>query len=1548
MHFSGGRELSVTLTPSSVLPLQLTEADDDDDIQPSSEKLLLESSSAAVSTRGSLQYSSLHQGTPPKRKLSDDENADKVLSEIPLKLRRTDDVTESSESEDHRVIVNYSKLTKKELEISPKQQKLLPRNVKSPHLSKAAKQITFNLGDAGGSNKPTLFPYSESMIENVDLPSLSFTSKEEVTGVQDFPRRLPVDTEEESSDNIESARKVSRLSSDHPLDIVDDFDKDSDVEIIEDKNRSIEVVYEKSRSKSSYEEVGSQDFSLMLSGSQLDSPYSSEAGQRFSDRKCSKDLLTKHPSQTLPNLPESEDLKCHGTLSSSSDEGPAEGVGDTMYTLPATQAEEICRPAVLTQPNIDPLISLPITSSFELREADVQSKKKREEVTSQEVIRSQSPGGERKPTLKQSLCREESMPSQSIAKLKMPEILTPYSQEFLVSPESESLFVKAATAAKERVQLEVKRMEEKKVKEKGIESKSDSSFEGMDASSEKVYEPPLSSEFKTENRASIPFSGLQSCHPSPFTPVTSHSQHLPSHSTNIFGSNKKDDISTPGLQSFADETDGEDEGHSFRKRKKCRTKPPQPSEIEVESHSAVRKEFMHNFHAEFVIDSFKSGSGESIASTLASQDTEILVDKSNVFSHDEFIKAGYTWKERQMQVVEYLHPITNKRYLAVVDSSCEYKNPVTHENLYVVYEGELGSVSKIHVQHITGVPISSTSSLIRSGRVSDVSMLSRISSSSGSGYLGDKSSSSGASHRSSMLSTVESSRLSIGSVVTLPSPPREKKDFDSLRDDGLFVVPVGPAKILPTTKTNTESPKLITIDGCTSTENVTPKHKQYNVPRLDSSSSESSTPAKPPQRRGKGKKSVTPRKIESELSDLETKQGPRDSPDKQALSGVKKKTEDIALAGNDDKDKAVSPLSDIFQFMPENLRELLENSQLPLSEEEEEAFVLQGGADEEKQLAQVMKRVREVDLKPGLLVFARFVDNNFYSALLKERDGPERWKLEFLLDQKYMSVRDVYILPTDILPRGHTCYIKHSIDQFSDACVVKGHMTIESTFLHVVETERGITKRVAHSHMVLSASQAHELLQARLNFRSMVASPGRDVSLHNIVAGRRRRTPNILLSPSRKVDDNLESTEEEFEELAKSLDSSNSKKTLSRGNRGGKQRALSVLPEESESVMENVATPGTPKGHKRVGVSRKPRTPKTPKTSQNVVSNKGDNSESNFAPQMRSDFECIKEEAPPPPLKKRGRSTGQKSSSTQTPQKQSTTVESIPSTDPRLGPLPAEGCQIFTGFVILLTNGDKNIKKRNDPEDEDLPPFDRDYLELQFTRGGGQVLEKYAEAEIILGEEGRPVVTKPTPSKAKTKSMSTSTTSVILLISNTYCRTAKYMQCLAAGIPIVSFQWIISSICQNDCANWKAFLLPSGSDESGSLYEQKLVLKEGGQRSSPLVLKGEKIYLASSSSPDFTSLWQPLLCSAGAEVRVRPVKSGNLNRVFIKTVTVVVADATIPDNEMQRAQSLGIPVVSSEWVIQSLVRGKRLGYRDHPQFIQNAGVSSTKPRLDEK
>lgn len=49
---------------------------------------------------------------------------------------------------------------------------------------------------------------------------------------------------------------------------------------------------------------------------------------------------------------------------------------------------------------------------------------------------------------------------------------------------------------------------------------------------------------------------------------------------------------------------------------------------------------------------------------------------------------------------------------------------------------------------------------------------------------------------------------------------------------------------------------------------------------------------------------------------------------------------------------------------------------------------------------------------------------------------------------------------------------------------------------------------------------------------------------------------------------------------------------------------------------------------------------------------------------------------------------------------------------------------------------------------------------------------------------------------------------------------------------------------------------------------------------------------------------------------------------------LVVGDASLPEDEEQRARQLGLQVVSTEWVIQSLIQGTQLS---HEAFLRPLG-----------
>ena len=120
----------------------------------------------------------------------------------------------------------------------------------------------------------------------------------------------------------------------------------------------------------------------------------------------------------------------------------------------------------------------------------------------------------------------------------------------------------------------------------------------------------------------------------------------------------------------------------------------------------------------------------------------------------------------------------------------------------------------------------------------------------------------------------------------------------------------------------------------------------------------------------------------------------------------------------------------------------------------------------------------------------------------------------------------------------------------------------------------------------------------------------------------------------------------------------------------------------------------------------------------------------------------------------------------------------------------------------------------------------------------------------------------------------------------------------------------------------KNYYLPVG----WSISEEREI--EQSEHNSLEKLKGgifEGIHiLLSSSNNSFINDWKPLLARLGASISCR--MKGKFDR-SLKAVDVVVGDGSkTPTTIFQSANEKKIPVVTSVWIIQSLITGNRTPY----------------------
>ncbi|XP_051564760.1 TP53-binding protein 1-like isoform X2 [Myxocyprinus asiaticus] len=234
------------------------------------------------------------------------------------------------------------------------------------------------------------------------------------------------------------------------------------------------------------------------------------------------------------------------------------------------------------------------------------------------------------------------------------------------------------------------------------------------------------------------------------------------------------------------------------------------------------------------------------------------------------------------------------------------------------------------------------------------------------------------------------------------------------------------------------------------------------------------------------------------------------------------------------------------------------------------------------------------------------------------------------------------------------------------------------------------------------------------------------------------------------------------------------------------------------------------------------------------------------------------------------------------------------------GPLP-ENSSLFMGFVFLLTASSESERESNlqssdvDEEYVQRAPYNKEYTVRQLEAGGGMILPDFNEEQC----------------KAAYQS---------LLIADQHCRTRKYLMCVAGGVPCVSQIWVRDCCQEKKLLNYRNYLLPAGQGPEGRIVEWH-------PRCNPF--KALKVLLILEDRVD---LWTSLL-SMGGVAKVHHHKE-NQDISDIPAVKFDLAVTASPCEELKHVAK-DIPVVSLEWLIQSLICGKCLGYDSNSEFCHN-------------
>ncbi|KAM6943544.1 TP53-binding protein 1 [Xenentodon cancila] len=241
------------------------------------------------------------------------------------------------------------------------------------------------------------------------------------------------------------------------------------------------------------------------------------------------------------------------------------------------------------------------------------------------------------------------------------------------------------------------------------------------------------------------------------------------------------------------------------------------------------------------------------------------------------------------------------------------------------------------------------------------------------------------------------------------------------------------------------------------------------------------------------------------------------------------------------------------------------------------------------------------------------------------------------------------------------------------------------------------------------------------------------------------------------------------------------------------------------------------------------------------------------------------------------------------------------------GPLP-QNTSLFMGFAFMLTassESDRLTNKISSDDEEDYVqtgPYNKVYTESQLQAGGGFILPDFNEEQC----------------KAAYQS---------LLIADQHCRTRKYLLCLASGVPCVSHIWVRDCCKENKLLNYRNYLLPAGVGPDDNIVEWH-------PRSSPF--KALRVLLVFEQPAE---LWAQLMTMGGASSVCQFQPDKDSSDIPAGKYDVVVTDDACPPLLEKNVTSQQVPMVSSEWLVHSLICGDRLGFHSKPQYRHESSSS---------
>eukprot|EP01130_Rhizamoeba_saxonica_P009642 TRINITY_DN3930_c0_g3_i1.p1 TRINITY_DN3930_c0_g3~~TRINITY_DN3930_c0_g3_i1.p1 ORF type:complete len:410 (-),score=74.32 TRINITY_DN3930_c0_g3_i1:302-1486(-) len=173
-------------------------------------------------------------------------------------------------------------------------------------------------------------------------------------------------------------------------------------------------------------------------------------------------------------------------------------------------------------------------------------------------------------------------------------------------------------------------------------------------------------------------------------------------------------------------------------------------------------------------------------------------------------------------------------------------------------------------------------------------------------------------------------------------------------------------------------------------------------------------------------------------------------------------------------------------------------------------------------------------------------------------------------------------------------------------------------------------------------------------------------------------------------------------------------------------------------------------------------------------------------------------------------------------------------------------------------------------------------------------------------------------SKKKKSEISTERNRVVVTCSP--IRTAKFTIAIACNSVVVHYNWIINCFLKGREVDMRPYILPTGKIKGEKIYHELTPYVPEN-----LTLYNHNIIIIGFAK--FITQWTKVVETAGAVV-LKDLWQQNIPTILKNQVHFIIADSEQRPSDFLKAEKLGIPVLSTEWVIHCLVKREIIDYTE--------------------